>query len=436
MKRILFLLNTLALLSLGVSAQTNGSNSSYSRFGLGTLNDQSQGFNRGMGGAGIGTRIGNQLNMLNPASYSALDSLSFLLDVGMNVSLGHLSSKSTSVNVQNCNIDYVNAGFRMRPGLGISFGFVPYSTIGYNFTTEEYIGLDPVTLQSITSTNVYKGDGGLHQIYLGMGWEAYKELSVGFNFGYLWGTYDHTLKQTGAWNGTTSSDYSGLNSEQNSELRTFKLDFGAQYPLNLKNGDLLTVGATVGIGHQIKSNAKLTRFTSAGDSTVIKAKHPFDMPYTYGAGATWIHKTLMVSADATHERWADCKTPVMSNPNGILTYRAEKGQYMNRTKVAVGTQYVPDIYRNYARRIIYRAGANFSTPYLKVNGMDGPREVGLTAGVGLPITNAHNNRSMVNINLQWFHRSSKESSLIKENYFMINVGLSFNERWFMKYKIQ
>ena len=48
---------------LGASAQS-GTNSPYSQYGLGILSDQSQGFNRGMNGLGIGLRIGNQVNYL------------------------------------------------------------------------------------------------------------------------------------------------------------------------------------------------------------------------------------------------------------------------------------------------------------------------------------------------------------------------------------
>ena len=61
-------------------AQTNGCNSPYSRFGLGLLTDQPQGFNKSMGGVGLGVRVGNRVNTINPASYSAIDSLSFIMD--------------------------------------------------------------------------------------------------------------------------------------------------------------------------------------------------------------------------------------------------------------------------------------------------------------------------------------------------------------------
>lgn len=63
----------LAIATLYASAQTNGSNSPYSRFGLGNLKDQSQGFNKSMSGVALGFRDGNRLNMQNPASYSSID---------------------------------------------------------------------------------------------------------------------------------------------------------------------------------------------------------------------------------------------------------------------------------------------------------------------------------------------------------------------------
>ena len=59
-----------------------------------------------------------------------------------------------------------------------------------------------------------------------------------------------------------------------------------------------------------------------------------------------------------------------------------------------------------------------------------------SAGLGLPVSNKYNNRSMINLNLQWLRRKPSSASLITENYFMVNVGFTFNENWFMKFKIQ
>ena len=85
-------------------------------------------------------------------------------------------------------------------------------------------------------------------------------------------------------------------------------------------------------------------------------------------------------------------------------------------------------------RIHYRAGASYATSYQKINGLDGPKELSVSAGFGIPIMNGWNNRSILNISGQWVHQSAK--SLITENTFRINIGLTFNERWFMKWKVE
>ena len=116
----------LAMATLYAPAQTNGSNSPYSRFGLGSLKDQSQGFNKAMSGVALGFRDGNRINMQNPASYSAIDSLSFIFDVGLTLQNVNFKSGGNSINAHNTTLDYINAGFRLCPGLGFSFGFIPF----------------------------------------------------------------------------------------------------------------------------------------------------------------------------------------------------------------------------------------------------------------------------------------------------------------------
>lgn len=423
-------------------AQGNGSSSSYSRFGLGTLNDQSQGFNKGMAGVGQGIRSGNRVNMQNPASYSEIDSLTFIFDVGMNLSNGSLKQGNNRVNVLNAGLDYVNAGLRLTRGLGLSFGFVPYTTIGYNFYNQNKVGNDAVTSQPINTISSYYGEGGLHQTYVGAGWNPYQNLSIGANISFIWGTYGHSLRQTfGEGSETSNSNYSGLNSIHHAAIRTYKIDLGAQYPIRLNPNDVLTLGATVGLGHNIKSDATLTRYTSAGDSIEVTADSPFDLPFTYSAGASWQHKNnLLVAADVKHERWADCTIPEMKTDKNVLVYTAQKGGYLNRTKVSVGAQFIPNpINSKYANRIQYRMGASFSTPYLRINGQDGPKEYCISAGVGLPISNANNKNSrgsIVNVSLQWLRRTPSVTKMITEDYFVVNAGITFNELWFMKFKIK
>lgn len=418
-------------------SQNNGCNSSYSRFGLGTLNDQSQGFNKNMGGVALGMRAGNRLNMQNPASYSAIDSLTFLLDVGMNASMGRIKMGGNSMNVNNCSFDYANIGFRLARGLGFSAGFYPLSTIGYKFSSESKVTQEYTTTQDIKSQCSYAGDGGMHQVFAGIGWKPWGELSIGANVSYIWGKYNHQLSQTFTEGGSSTSSYSGLYSTNMAQLKTYKIDLGAQYSCKIDKENHLIVGVTAGLGHNIKSDATLTRYTGAGDSLQIVAPNAFDLPYSYGIGLAWEHEgKLEVGADVVQEQWAKCKVPTMKSSEG-LTYIPEKGSYKNRTRIAIGTQYLPDnLSRRYLKRMYYRIGVNYSTPYLMVNGQDGPSEYALTAGVGLPISNNINKGTIVNVGVQWMRRNPSVSQMITENYFMLNLGVTVNERWFMKFKIQ
>jgi hypothetical protein len=199
MNRISVKLITLILLvgaAMPLGAQTNGSNSPYSRYGYGLLADRAQGFNKGMAGVSQGIRLGNRVNMQNPASYSEIDSLSFIFDVGMNLSMGRMTQGNNRINVKNAGLDYVNAGLRLTKGLGLSFGFVPFTTIGYNFYTQDKVGNDAITSQPINTLSSYYGEGGLHQMYVGAGWNPFLDLSIGANINFIWGTYEHVLKQT------------------------------------------------------------------------------------------------------------------------------------------------------------------------------------------------------------------------------------------------
>ena len=101
----------------------------------------------------------------------------------------------------------------------------------------------------------------------------------------------------------------------------------------------------------------------------------------------------------------------------------------------MGGEYVPqENSRNFFKRIHYRAGFSYATPYIKVNGQEGPKEMSVSAGFGIPIINGYNSRSILNVSAQYVRTAAP--SLIRENTFRINVGITFNERWFAKWKVE
>ena len=137
-------------------AQTAGTLSPYSRFGLGLLHDQSQGFNKSMGGAGLGVRMGNRINASNPASYAVIDSLSLILDIGMTGSFGRMRQDEQRAAAKGASFDYVHVGMHIAKNLGLAAGFMPYTDIGYDFCSpEETVGYNPDNMQPIKSNSLH-----------------------------------------------------------------------------------------------------------------------------------------------------------------------------------------------------------------------------------------------------------------------------------------
>ena len=73
----------IAIVAVTVSAQAQNPMSPYSKYGYGILNDNATSAQRAMGGVGYAMSSGRQINAMNPASYAAIDSLTFLFDMGL-----------------------------------------------------------------------------------------------------------------------------------------------------------------------------------------------------------------------------------------------------------------------------------------------------------------------------------------------------------------
>ena len=160
------------LTPLSISAQ-NGVNSPYSRYGFGIQADRSMGFNKGMSGVAQGFRDGQIINVANPASYSAVDSVTALFDIGITLQNGNYKIGKMQHNARNTSIDYAAFHFRATKGLGVAMGILPYTNIGYSMKSnnETLVGNE-----NITSHYSYAGSGGLHQVFIGTGWAISKPL--------------------------------------------------------------------------------------------------------------------------------------------------------------------------------------------------------------------------------------------------------------------
>ncbi|MBQ8064074.1 MAG: hypothetical protein IJ200_00265 [Prevotella sp.] len=427
-KRILGCLLT-AVVATSSMAQVSSTVSPYSQYGLGVLAEQSQGFNRAMGGLSMGLRDGKLVNFQNPASYSAVDSLTMLFDMGLSGQITHYEEKGKKLNANTGNFDYGVGLFRLFPKIGVSFGIVPYSNIGYEYSSQQSVGNSADVV-----TETHQGSGGFSQAFVGIGWEFLKGFSVGANVSYFWGRYDKSvsLVSSDAYVNTQTKTYS-------SSVSSYKIDLGLQWQQALNKDNMLTVGAAVGIGHDLGAEATLVTATTSTDATLtpdtMRVDKAFSLPFTFGVGATLVHKQrLTVGLDYQLQKWGSLKYPMLNEATN--RYENMSGLMNDRHKFVAGLDWIPDpnpMNRKFFRRIHYRLGASYATPYYNIQGADGPKEFSLSAGFGIPLVNSWGNRTVLNISAQWVHASA--SSLVTENSFRINIGLTFNERWFAKWKV-
>ena len=410
-----------------VMAQS-GTNSPYSQYGLGILNDQSTGFNRGMNGVAMGMHESNQVNFQNPASYANIDSLTFIFDVGAAMQVTNYKEGDRKLNAYNANFEYAVMAFRVLKNLGVSVGIMPFSNIGYNYyTTSEVSGST-----STSYSTSYYGSGGTRVIYAGLGWKPVKPLSIGANIGYFWGSYSRSIV-----NGFSETNINTIGRYYTADMSSYTLDLGLQYTASLGGKNSLTLGLKYSPGHSLGGSADLNEIstnseTSISDTTSYSHSRGLFIPTTYAAGLAWYYgKKWKVGADYSYQKWGEKPFPDLEGSG----YNMVDGILKDRHKFTLGGVYTHNpISRHYLSRVQVRAGVGYATPYITVNGKDGPKELSASLGFGLPITNSFNNRSVFNISFQWMQYSA--DNLIRENMFRINIGLTFNENWFMKWKVQ
>lgn len=428
MKRIILSSIILGLVPGWTIAQS-GTNSPYSQYGLGILSDQSQGFNRGMNGLALGLRYNNQVNFLNPASYSSIDSLTMVFDVGLSGQVTNFSEGGVKLNARNADFEYAVGAFRLFPKVGMSFGLVPFTNLGYNYSHVSKVGTS-----TTTSTENYTGTGGIHQAYIGAGWNFYDGFSIGANFSYIWGDYEKAVSivNSDSYVSTVTRTYSAT-------INSYKFDLGLQWQKEIAKGNLLTIGLTYGMGHKLGADAESktsntdTQTGVSSDATYV-VENCLSIPDMFGVGFSWTHNNnFVVGLDYTLQKWGGLEFPETDVRTG--EYLVKSGLLKDRNKLTFGGEWVPNAQSmNFLNRIHYRVGASYATPYIKVNGVEGPKEYSISAGFGIPIVNGWNSGSILNISGQWVHSSAKD--LITENTFRINVGITFNERWFMKWKVK
>lgn len=107
-------------------------------------------------------------------------------------------------------------------------------------------------------------------------------------------------------------------------------------------------------------------------------------------------------------------------------------KFENSTRYSLGGYYIPNYnsYSDYYKRITYRGGLRFENTGMVIKNKT-IEDFAVNLGVGLPMSGTFSN---INVGFEIGKKGTKYYNLIEENYVNLSVGLSFNDRWFVKRK--
>ncbi len=420
----IIILPVLFLFIQSVYSQTYIS-SPYSRYGLGDLSLTSFGQAQGMGGAFLGLRDAHHLNFNNPASYTSLDSMSFLFEMG---ALGRASQGFTKNDERasaTMNFSYLAAGFRVMKGWGASFGLLPFSSVGYQLQSNDQIDLGDGNLQRFTTS--YAGLGGLSQVYIGQAFDIGKYMSLGVNARYYFGSLDHIrVVSFVEEDGTSSPGYFNTRYSDRLLVSDFSFDFGLQAKTKLPNNAYLIGGISYAYNDELSAyrNHYIEKANSAGIvdtiTNVDSEKSGVSLPARFGVGISYNSERLKLTADYHQQDWSNA------------LFINQQDSLGNSNRFALGAELIPNP-RNvvsFWSRTRYRIGAHYHNTYLNINNNQ-VLDYGISFGLGLPVSRS---KSTINFNVVLGQRGNVEQNLLKENYVVFSINLSLYDFWFMKRK--
>ncbi len=405
-----FLIVSLLLTSFYSSLYSqNNTDSPYSRYGYGNLTNPVNGMSRAMGGTSYGMRGNLQPNFMNPASYSAVDSMTFIFDMAVSGYVGKFSEANYKETYTNGNIDYITMQFPISKKIGVSMGLVPYSFVGYNYST-----IDTVHAKVV---NNYIGTGGLSQVYIGGSINLFKGFSAGVNASYIFGAIDHTYTPI-------FSDYNvnAYGWAEMTRVQDFKFDVGLQYTTEMRDYKQLTIGAVFSPKMNLNTTSRLVRNIEGGKYDTVWTKDKgYQLPLNIGLGVNYKwNRKYTIAADVQYQNWASTQFADVAN------------QFNNSYRGSVGFEYIPNLQdRAFFNKVRYRAGLNFNQSPIKVNG-NKVQELGMSVGLGLPLRSG---KSMVNLSFEYTSRNAPGTNYVKENYYKLTLNMNVNEFWFFKQKL-
>ncbi len=306
------------------------------------------------------------------------------------------------------------------------FSMSPYSSVGYEVTSSS---IEP-NIGYIAYG--YEGVGDVTQVKFGVGWEVFKNFSIGVSFNYYWGDIERTFSMTPVvitGNGT----YYTTSGENSYNVSKIKAQLGAQWSLISNKTTRLVLGATYDIGGTLDPESV---YYVVGDGSVVGVVATVEsghlslvLPSQIAAGVTYQTPKVTLAADYSYQDWYN------NNQTNIeYTTSGDAVEYNNFSTIKIGGEYIPrstDV-RNYLNRVAYRGGLRYGG-YQQTFGGEQLQQFAITAGMGFPLKMG--GISKIDLGFEYGARTGS-SSVIRQDYGKISLGFTLfgDDYWFQRPK--
>lgn len=440
-----------ALLPFAAMAQTSSINafSPYTMYGIGELNTPGTLPMRSMGGVGVAMRSSGTVNLLNPAAYSAAPQKTFLFNFGLegqnyyNAQTVNGVGKKTAYNTFN----FHDIAFQMplAKKLGLGFSVTPYSSVGYRIKGDHPFSVDDPVWGNVGRVQyVYEGEGDITEVKLGVGWEVFKNFSVGIAAQYYWGDIDrnYTMTPTPI---TGEGTFLPMVGKDNYSVSSIKGQVGVQWNAIVNTKRVLTLGAAFDFGGNLnpeviqrKYLGDLFNTTVQGDTTHLALV----LPRQLQVGAFYQTAKWTVGVDYVYQNWGGRNSRVEYTGVSSADTKPYAVAYTNVNMVKVGVEFTPrrDDIRHFLKRWSYRAGFRYGN-YNQTFGGQKLSQYAVTLGVGIPVKLWA--VSGIDFGVEYGRRGynvADRLGLVRQQYFKFAIGFTLfagsenHEYWFLRPK--
>ncbi|RYU78734.1 outer membrane protein transport protein [Hymenobacter persicinus] len=438
----------LTLLSLLAAPRTQGQglgNSPYSRVGFGDFTGNVGGVRQqGMGGVGLAAPNTVNVNELNPAMLAYVTRTTY--EAGFSALFRRLHTVSQSNRSGSASLSYLALAVPLSKNWGAAAGLKPYTSVDYEANTVKTIATDPNKASVLTQE---RGKGGLSEAYLSQGYRIGKNFSLGATASYVFGSIDLSTGTSVFTSADLATDITKVVRLEHLHYSDFAFRGAAHYRGKINDKLNYNLAGVYSFQTDLSGTRSLTQRRETANGFEIERFDEFVdrkgkaiVPALTQLGVSFDNnKSWSVNVDAAHQQWSKYQPFTNSSATTTATLK-------NTVRIGVGGEYTPDASSvdNYFKRVSYRVGLTAAQMPYQPNGQT-LYDRAVSWGFSFPLPTATPlDATVLSLAFTYGQRGNLDSytntaeartvNNVKDDYLKMQLGVTLNNRWFIKRRIE